>query len=279
MREHLDCAVLAVPFKQEDTQNLPGSYLGGRLSIEALQMPAPMDDTHFLREASPLLRRFDACLISVKPSNLPWVRTNLQLARGLLTAPVIALTQGLHAPALNDLFNLGVSDFLGEPLCMQELRARCERALIRNHVRMHNDHGAMSSTQGLTFQKHRPADADKLAEPEMAPMADSTISLFAGLPAAIAAELENYAITLATQGNSCGITLKQAKKQLIAQFEIAYVRASLRRHEGNVAMAARAASKHRRAFWELICKHGIDPSLYRVSPYRVSTRKTPRKLA
>jgi len=254
MREHLDCAVLTVPFNQERAQSLPGSYLGGRLLIEALTLPAAIEnDTHTLREAILLLRRYDACLLAVTPANLPWVRTNLQRVRGLLTTPIIALTQDLYAPALSDLFNLGISDFLTEPLCMQELRARCERALVRHHALLHNGHRAISTAQLLTLQAAQPKDADSLPASTPTP-----------LPATIKAELENYAITLANQGSSSGVTLKQAKKLLVEQFESSYVHAALHRHEGNVAMAARGASKHRRAFWELICKYNIDPSRYRV---------------
>jgi len=260
VREHLDCAVLAVPFNQERAQSLPGSYLGGRLLIEALALPAPIeDDTHALRESILLLRRYDACLLAVTPANLPWVRTNLQQVSGLLTTPIIALTQDLYAPALGDLFNLGISDFLTEPLCMQELRARCERSLVRHHALLHNGPRAISTTQLLALQAAQPSNADSLPA-----SASTSATPPTSLPAAVKAELENYAITLANQGSSSGVTLMQAKKLLVEQFESSYVHAALLRNEGNVAMSARGASKHRRAFWELMCKYDIDASRYRV---------------
>ena len=34
-------------------------------------------------------------------------------------------------------------------------------------------------------------------------------------------------------------------------------------HQGNISRAARAADKNRRAFWELIRKHGIDAQSFR----------------
>ena len=42
-----------------------------------------------------------------------------------------------------------------------------------------------------------------------------------------------------------------------------YTSLALSRHHGNVARAARASSKHRRAFWALMRKHGIDAAPYR----------------
>ena len=58
---------------------------------------------------------------------------------------------------------------------------------------------------------------------------------------------------------------RQAKARIVSKFERAYLSQSLRRHEGNVARAARAASKHRRAFWALMHKHDIDAKSYRAA--------------
>lgn len=48
-----------------------------------------------------------------------------------------------------------------------------------------------------------------------------------------------------------------AKQTLITRFEQAYLRAALERSGGNIARAARVSGKHRRAFFELMRKHGI----------------------
>jgi two-component system response regulator GlrR len=58
-------------------------------------------------------------------------------------------------------------------------------------------------------------------------------------------------------------TFQQAKADAVARFEAAYVRELLATHRGNISRAARAADKNRRAFWELIRKHGIDASSFR----------------
>jgi two-component system response regulator GlrR len=60
-----------------------------------------------------------------------------------------------------------------------------------------------------------------------------------------------------------GESFQEAKARAVAEFEAAYVRDLLLAHRGNISHAARAADKNRRAFWELIRKHGIDASSFR----------------
>ncbi len=49
------------------------------------------------------------------------------------------------------------------------------------------------------------------------------------------------------------------KTQAVAQFERSYLAAVLLEHHGNITAAAKAAQKHRRAFWELLRKHHLLP--------------------
>jgi two-component system response regulator GlrR len=50
----------------------------------------------------------------------------------------------------------------------------------------------------------------------------------------------------------------QARKaHVVQQFEREYLQALLRAHEGNITKAAESAHKDRRAFWELLRKHGL----------------------
>ena len=60
-----------------------------------------------------------------------------------------------------------------------------------------------------------------------------------------------------------GDSFRLAKAKVVAGFECAYIHAALSRHQGNVAQAALASSKHRRAFWALMRKHGIQAAPYR----------------
>jgi two-component system, NtrC family, response regulator GlrR len=52
-------------------------------------------------------------------------------------------------------------------------------------------------------------------------------------------------------------TLQQRKKQVIAQFEQAYLKEIMLTHDGNITKAAQAAGKNRRAFWQLLRKYDI----------------------
>ncbi|MGA7213259.1 MAG: hypothetical protein WBX20_03545, partial [Terrimicrobiaceae bacterium] len=56
---------------------------------------------------------------------------------------------------------------------------------------------------------------------------------------------------------------RAAKLRIISQFERSYVEDLLVVYHGNISRAARAAGKNRRAFWELIRKHGISVEKYR----------------
>jgi DNA-binding NtrC family response regulator len=52
-------------------------------------------------------------------------------------------------------------------------------------------------------------------------------------------------------------TFHQAKSSLVADFERRFLESALEESDGNIARAARAAGKPRRAFFELMRKHGI----------------------
>jgi DNA-binding NtrC family response regulator len=58
-------------------------------------------------------------------------------------------------------------------------------------------------------------------------------------------------------------TFKEAKSQAVTQFEKKYIQDLLSAHQGNISQSAKAAQKDRRAFWELIRKHKIDPRNYK----------------
>jgi len=58
-------------------------------------------------------------------------------------------------------------------------------------------------------------------------------------------------------------TFKEAKLHAVAQFEKKYIKSLLITHQGNISRSAQAARKNRRAFWELIRKHNIEPRDYK----------------
>ncbi len=59
------------------------------------------------------------------------------------------------------------------------------------------------------------------------------------------------------------LPLREAKSQIVESFERAYVEVALDRNDGNVSRAARDSGKHRRAFFELMRRYGIDPACFR----------------
>jgi len=56
---------------------------------------------------------------------------------------------------------------------------------------------------------------------------------------------------------------RNAKARVVHEFERGYIERLLVVHRGNISQAASQARKNRRAFFELIRKHGIDVSRYR----------------
>ncbi|MCL4704876.1 sigma-54 dependent transcriptional regulator [bacterium] len=54
-------------------------------------------------------------------------------------------------------------------------------------------------------------------------------------------------------------SFKKAKAEAVANFERQFITRLLIEHGGNISRAARATHKHRRAFWDLMKKYGINP--------------------
>jgi len=59
-------------------------------------------------------------------------------------------------------------------------------------------------------------------------------------------------------------SFRSSKSKVVEQFEREYISKALLTHQGNIASAARASQKHRRAFWALMRKYQIDASQYRI---------------
>jgi two-component system response regulator GlrR len=65
---------------------------------------------------------------------------------------------------------------------------------------------------------------------------------------------------------SCEQSFQAAKAKVVRDFEKTYIQSLLVAHSGNITRAAAVAHKNRRAFWQLIRKHGIDASQFRADP-------------
>jgi DNA-binding NtrC family response regulator len=60
------------------------------------------------------------------------------------------------------------------------------------------------------------------------------------------------------KSKTCQMSFKEAKANVVKEFERSYIERLLLSYKGNITKAAQAAQKNRRAFWELIRKHQID---------------------
>lgn len=253
MRERLDCAVLLTRCTLGWIEPILGQHAGGRLHLHGYDIVVDLDTdgAHaVLGGASMALRRYDACLLPVSPSTLSWARTSLSQAHPRLHTPVMALVRDLTATGLYDLYGLGVADFLRSPFCGHETRVRVERLLDGRRTAAASTHSGVADGALGTV---RYAGAD--------PAFDGAT---AGPPDASGPELEAYAIAAASRCASSRETFRDAKSKVVERFERAYITAALGRHAGNIAMAARAAQKHRRAFWALMRKHQIDAAPFRL---------------
>jgi DNA-binding NtrC family response regulator len=77
-------------------------------------------------------------------------------------------------------------------------------------------------------------------------------------------EISEADITLPKPKSSIYLaSFKEAKANVVNQFERDYIKGLLLACQGNITKAAQAAQKNRRAFWQLIRKHKIDVQTFR----------------
>ena len=194
------------------------------------------------------LFRYQLCVLPVDSGNLAWARTALASLAGPLPAPLICLCHQLRAEAIGDLLMLGAEDFILLGGGTEEVRARCSWRIKAFQRASRNRYA------------HDPATASALAEPAHA----YTNEIVAGDRAEASLAANRTGASAATACASFSdVSFSRAKKIVVDRFECAYLRNALMRHAGNVAGAARASDKHRRAFWALMRKHGINADTYR----------------
>ena len=264
MRDVLDCGVLLAP-GHETTM---GAWIAGhQAKVTRVRLHPVSLAAHALDVAPPdalarqavSLRRHDACILPVAPDSLAWTRMALQQARSALTTPILLLIHDVKAPAILDLLSLGAADFISQPVCVESLRVRLVRLARR---------GAVPGARGVGSVHEHPVNylgvhpevpcAEQAAH---APHASRAGSVRPKVPA----EIIEHALSSLRHQYRRGTpdTFRAAKAQVVNGFEREYIRHALARHGGNVAQAARACAKHRRAFWALMRKHGIEAAPYR----------------
>ncbi|WP_373981052.1 hypothetical protein LN047_02005 [Achromobacter sp. JD417] len=291
MRDVLDCGVLMAP----DHETTMGAWVEGhqgrvtRVRLHAVSLAPPPDS---LARQSLTLRRYDACILPVAPGSLAWARMALQQASSALSTPILLMIHDVKAPAILDLLSLGAADFIGQPVCLESLRVRLVRLARRSalpgagatggvHERRASYLSADAPTGGAghALAGQRFSDAGEL---ERAPLSHHASHALLGRhsphaqhpsigPHAasarprVAVDVIEHALSSMRHQYKRGApeTFRAAKAQVVNGFEREYIRHALSRHGGNVAQAARACAKHRRAFWALMRKHGIEAAPYR----------------
>lgn len=261
MRERLDCVILGFGDMADWCKQKAGVYAKGRLHVHRLHQPDPADgDIHALAAMAVPLQRFDACLLAICGSNLAWVRQAMLVANAQMRTPIIGLVHNIQAPALGDLYNLGMADFVREPVCAEEIRIRIERLLDKSHVRANVGGGDANPTASHVLSDCGRYSA--LTNPFALGDRQVPCHVHSGGECGDA-ELEAFAIASASRCATSNDSFGVAKSKVIGCFERAYLLASLAKSSGNIAMAARGAKKHRRAYWALMRKYDIDAAPFR----------------
>ena len=267
MRERLDCALFETHCTMTLSEGLSGMHANGRLHIQPVGPPqdvAVAESSLYVASLGHTLRRFDVCLIPVAESNLAWVRMTLAAARGALGTPVLAVVYNVRAAALYDLLMLGMADFHPGPVCFDSLRVRIEHILDKGRYAVLQQASVHAPTKGVG-ETNRGYGAEKGCQ-HAAAQGSIEQGLLDNILDCDGSEIEAYAAASASRCATTRESFRAAKGKVIERFERAYITAALGRHSGNIAMAARAAQKHRRAFWALMRKHHIDATPYRGLP-------------
>jgi hypothetical protein len=294
MRETLDCGVLMVPAHASWMQGWMQRHGAALNHIRLHAVPveeggvagtggagiahtgAPVA-AQFLARMAMSLRRFDACLLPVSPATLAWTRTALSCAGDGLHTPLVGVARALKAAAVEDLLALGMRDFVRDPLCPEELRVRLDRVaggkrvagmaapLAAPDTAAHDRNAALPGS--LAAAHHAwpgPATpASALCEPARH-YAAVRPGRGDGRPRLPQDAIDHALLSIqAAPRIHPDEPFRVAKSRVVDSFERDYLRTALSRHAGNVARAARASAKHRRAFWALMRKHDIDAAPYR----------------
>jgi len=293
MRQQIDCAVLRLAAHRlwlEDVLSGAEPALT-RVRLHQLDWEAGQDlevnttevvtlPVQALAQAGISLRRFDLCLLPVSLDTLAWTRQALAMIPRGPFLPLVGILQNLKSAAMQDLLELGMTDFVRLPLCPDEFRARVLTTVSRVPklgtlrepeagypasdwcaTMPQSSPKLMQSAQGPTLAGHAAAQLQGPAGQLFLSAKAQKVKLRRGverrpLKSAIAF---NTTHRQAEQPSS----FRDAKNTLVSDFERAYITEALIKHSGNIAMAARASNKHRRAFWALMRKHDIAAELYR----------------
>ncbi|WP_342067780.1 hypothetical protein [Achromobacter kerstersii] len=253
--------------------------------------PDTSQDVQALARLAVSLRRYDSCILPVAPSSVAWARMALSQAGALLTTPILLLMNGMKAPAIEDLLGLGAADFMAQPACLESMRVRLGRlgrpllwrqALQAGVQEPPADYHAAGSGSAALRDAARPRVSADVLEDALAGVLEwdgySRRSPRQDIRHDLRQDIrhdDRRNLRLNPQPDpqpdprrdprhpSAQESFRLAKARVVDGFERDYICRALSRHGGNVAQAARACAKHRRAFWALMQKHGIEAAPYR----------------
>lgn len=311
MRQQIDCAVLVLAAHQSWMPDVIKALEPGlnRVRIHSLEWEAGhhLDLRQSLEADSPVslpvetlaqatigLRRYDVVLLPVSMETLAWTRQALAaIPRGPFT-PLLGVLKDIRSAAIQDLLEMGMSDFVRHPICPNEFRARLLHtvtavprpgslrepslnygqtiAIARGVLPLLSDEGLRD---WLDLTKSKPTAKTILPDehvsnvlagllpkgPEGDPERQQRIESEGLGYEADDEGSEGLSVVHALDESDKPYAqghLKVVKAKLVEEFERSYIIEALEKNKGNIAMAARYSGKHRRAFWALMHKYEID---------------------
>lgn len=297
MRQHIDLAVLeldahkawlddvferlAPSLDKMKVHRLDWEYAEDLADEKANPQTQPAVRTDVFMRTQVQLRRYDAFLLPVSLETLGWTRQALAGVPRGASVPMLGILHELRSAAILDLVTLGLTDFETTKFCPQAFRARVINAVSKapRHLSLREPGPtdrrpwprALSPMRRLMQESplsqlayslpNDPSSQDSVALSQHRQSSEST-------PSKVATQA--LAQGLNTKKTSCAGCAVQVsafgwpdqgfgptKQRLVTLFERQYLKAAMLRANGNITLAASKSRKNRRAFWELLRKHGM----------------------
>ncbi|NOL48721.1 hypothetical protein [Pelistega europaea] len=266
MRDKIECGIFSLGLfgewidtfieqihQQTDKIRLFKIDVGVFVPLDAFQVGG-MSFPHpqVFHELSLVFERYDCIIIPITPETLIWTRIVLSQLQSPLKFPLVALSHRVQPIAFVDMAGKGISDYIFEGDSAIVLRVRLLNALGR---------------QKTLLAQERLVTTDRIGDEPRQEVSSRVLSFFANLLQEEKERKRRRSIG-SSQSNKIenvdyAETFQVAKARVVTEFERKYVVNALRAANGNIAVAAQRANKHRRAFWELLRKYQIDPDDYR----------------
>lgn len=297
MRQHIDLAVLeldahkawlddvferlAPSLDKMKVHRLAWEYAEDLADEKANSQTQPAVRTDVFMRTQVQLRRYDAFLLPVSLETLGWTRQALAGVPRGASVPMLGILHELRSAAILDLITLGLTDFETTKSCPQAFRARVINSVSKapRHLSLREPESADRRPRPISLPPMRrlmqespqsqlaytlPNDprsqaSEALIQPPLPmgpkPSKVSNLSTAQGLNTK-----KTSCAGCAVQVSAFGwpdLGFGPTKQRLVTLFERQYLKAAMLRANGNITLAASKSRKNRRAFWELLRKHGM----------------------